>query len=335
VRLWFDRQTEAKAMKHYKHLTREQRYTIECMNRQQCPQQSIAEAIGVDPSTISRELQRAGMNSDSYSHLPAQKHADAREWKGRRISPELLIQVESKLRLEQWSPEQISGHFRKENLGQISHETIYQHIYRDQKSGGNLHLQLRHHCKTYRKRGLGRERRGRIKNQVMIDQRPAIVAERSRLGDWEVDTVIGGPGGKVLVTIVERKSRYTLIALVPNKKSAPVTEGMLLELEPHKAKVLTLTYDNGKEFSEHEKIAEQLEAKGYFAHPYHAWERGLNENTNGLIRQYFPKGSDFSKLTQQEVKRVELLLNTRPRKCLAYQTPHDIFHPPPPLALAT
>ena len=322
-------------MKHYKRLTQEQRYTIECMNRQQCPQQSIAEAIGVDPSSISRELRRAGMSRDSYSHVLAQKHADAREWKGRCISPELLGRVEAKLRLEQWSPEQISGHFRKEDLGQISHETIYQHIYREQKKGGNLHLQLRHHCKTYRKRGLGRERRGRIKNQVMIDQRPALVEERSRLGDWEIDTVIGGPGGPVLVTMVERKSRYALLALVPNKKSAPVTEGMLLELKPHKTKVLTLTYDNGKEFAEHEEIAKQLEANGYFAHPYHAWERGLNENTNGLIRQYFPKGSDFSKLTQTEVKRVEHLLNTRPRKCLAYQTPHDIFHPPPSLALAT
>lgn len=322
-------------MKHYKRLTLEQRYTIECMNRQQCRQQAVAKAIGVHPSTLSRELRRAGMEAGSYSHLLAHKQARAREWKGRRISPELWNQVETKLRAEQWSPEQISEAFHKDGLGEISHETIYQHIYRDQKKGGNLHLQLRHHCKTYRKRGLGRERRGRIKNQVMIDQRPALVEERSRLGDWEIDTVIGGPGGPVLVTMVERKSRYALLTLVPSKKSAPVTEGMLLELKPHKAKVLTLTYDNGKEFAEHAKIAEQLEAKGYFAHPYHAWERGLNENTNGLIRQYFAKGSDFSKLTQTEVKRVEHLLNTRPRKCLAYQTPHDIFHPPPPLALAT
>ena len=323
------------AMKHYKRLTREQRYTIERMSRQQSSQESIACAIGVHSTTVGREFRRAGMNRETYCHLTAQKDADSREWAGRTIAPELLLAVEAKLCTAQWSPEQISGTFRKEALGRISHETIYRHIYRDKRAGGKLHLHLRHRCKSYRKRGLGRERRGRIKDQVMIDERPAVVAERSRIGDWEMDTVIGSPGGSVLVTMVERKSRYTRIAWVDSRESAAVTAGLRQALRPCRDKVATMTFDNGKEFARHAQLAQQLEAKAYFAHPYHSWERGLNENTNGLIRQYFPKGSNFDQLTHHEVKRVETLLNSRPRKCLACQTPHDIFQPPRPLALAT
>lgn len=321
-------------MNHYKRLTREQRCTIESLSRQPCSQEFIARTIGVHSSTVGRELQRAGMNRQTYCHVTAQKDADSREWAGRTIAPEILLAVETKLCAEQWSPEQISGTFRKQGVGRVSHESIYQHIYRDKRAGGQLHLHLRHRCKSYRKRGLGRERRGRIKDQVMIDEPPAVVAERSRIGDWEMDTVIGSLGGSVLVTMVERKSRYTLIALVDSRESAAVTEGLLHSLRPCRDKVETMTFDNGKEFARHAHLAEQLEAKAYFAHPYHSWERGLNENTNGLIRQYFPKGSDFSKLTTKEVKRVEALLNSRPRKCLAYQTPHDIFLPTRPLALA-
>ncbi len=321
-------------MNHYQRLTREQRYTIERLSRAKSSQATIARTIAVHSSTVGREFKRAGMTRQTYCHLTAQQDADSRAWAGRTIAPALLLAVEAKLCAEQWSPEQISGTFRKENLGEISHETIYQHIYRDKKAGGQLHRHLRHRCKSYRKRGLGRERRGRIKDQVMIEERPAVVAERSRVGDWEMDTVIGNPGGSVLVTMVERKSRYTLIALVDSKESAAVTQGMIHSLRPHRDKVATMTFDNGKEFARHAQLAEQLAAKAYFAHPYHSWERGLNENTNGLIRQYFPKGSNFSKLTPREVKRVEALLNSRPRKCLAYQTPHDIFHPPDPLALA-
>ena len=323
------------AMKHYKRLTREQRYTIERMSRQQSSQESIACAIGVHSTTVGREFRRAGMNRETYCHLTAQKDADSREWAGRTIAPELLLAVEAKLCTAQWSPEQISGTFRKEALGRISHETIYRHIYRDKRAGGKLHLHLRHRCKSYRKRGLGRERRGRIKDQVMIDERPAVVAERSRIGDWEMDTVIGSPGGSVLVTMVERKSRYTRIALVQSRDASAVTAGLLHSLRSCRDKVETMTFDNGKEFARHAHLAQQLEATAYFAHPYHSWERGLNENTNGLIRQYFPKGSNFDQLTHNAVKRVETLLNSRPRKCLAYQTPHDIFQPPRPLALAT
>lgn len=321
-------------MPAYTRLTRQQRYTIEAMMRNRSPQKEIAATIGVSASTVSRELRREGMTRESYCYVAAQRHAESQEWHGFQIAPELWEQVETKLREEQWSPQQISATFAKTDVGQVSHETIYQHIYRDKKAGGELHRHLRHRCKSYRQRGSGRERRGRIKNQVMIDERPPIVEERSRIGDWEMDTVIGRPGGKVLVTMVERKSRYTLIGLAENKEAKEVTLRLLGALAGQREKVKTMTFDNGKEFALHELLAELLDAKAYFAHPYHSWERGLNENTNGLIRQYFPKGSSFDDLTDDDVSRVERLLNTRPRKCLAYQTPDDIFNPPPPVALA-
>ena len=149
-----------------------------------------------------------------------------------------------------------------------------------------------------------------------------------------MDTVIGRPGGKVLVTMVERKSRYTLIGLAENKQAQEVTLSLLEALAGQREKVETMTFDNGKEFAMHELLADLLDAKAYFAHPYRSWERGLNENTNGLIRQYFPKGSSFDELTMEDVKRVENLLNTRPRKCIDYATPNDIFTAPPPIALA-
>lgn len=304
------------------------------MNRNRSPQKEIAAAIGVSASTVSRELGRDGMTRENYCYVAAQRHAESREWKGIRIAPGLWKHVEAKLREEQWSPEQISAVFAITGVGQVSHETIYQHVYQDKKAGGDLHGHLRHRCKSYRQRGSGRERRGRIKNQVMIDERPPVVEERTRIGDWEMDTVIGRPGGKVLVTMVERKSRYTLIGLAESKEAEEVTLRLLEALAGRREKVATMTFDNGKEFALHELLADVLDAKAYFAHPYHSWERGLNENTNGLIRQYFPKGSSFDHLTPEAVKRVEHLLNTRPRKCLAYQTPDDIFNPPPPIALA-
>jgi transposase, IS30 family len=322
-------------MTTYSRLTREQRYTIEAMNRNGFAQKEISQAIGVHPSTVSRELKRGGMSRDTYRVSAAQRHAERLKGRHRPSPhPEVIAQVDSWIREGQWSPQQISKRMARENLGRISHETIYQHIYRDKRAGGDLHSHLRHRCKSYRKRGLGRERRGHLANQVMIDQRPPVVDERSRIGDWEMDTVIGRPGGPVLVTMVERLSRYTLIALARSREALEVSGAILEATRGHREKMLTTTYDNGKEFALHGLLAEILEVDAYFAHPYHSWERGLNENTNGLIRQYFPKGTDFSKVSRQEVLAVQAKLNTRPRKCLDYQTPNEIFYKPPPIALA-
>jgi len=253
---------------------------------------------------------------------------------GKRYDPELLAIAASKLREEQWSQEQISAWIKREGHGEPSHETIYQHVHREKAAGGGLHRHLRHRCKSYRKRGAERERRGRLKDQVMIDQRPVILDERSWIGDWEMHTVICWRGAPVLVTMIERVSRYTLIAISTSRDAKEVGAAILSAMREHRGKVLTKTYDNGKEFALHKLLAGIPEAEAYFAHPYHSWERGLNENTNGLIRQYLPKGKDFAKVTAEQVKEVEMKLNRRPRKFLDYRTPHDIFNSPPPVALA-
>jgi len=180
------------------------------------------------------------------------------------------------------------------------------------------------------------DRRGQIRDRVSIEERPAIVDERKRIGDWEVDTMIGTPGGAVLVTVVERTSRLARAALSPDKTAESVKKALLKVLQPLSAQVHTLTYDNGKEFALHADIAAELKAECFFAHPYHSWERGLNENTNGFIRQYLPKGSDFNTLTLEQVESIIERLNNCPRKCLEFRTPNQVFFGiDPPVALAS
>ena len=228
-------------MPRYERLTRDQRYTIDGLIRKGATQKAIATAIGVAPSTVSRELRRLGAGQ-SHCCQAAHRQAKARRARPRRrLSQSLWGAVEEKLRREQWSPQQISATFKAKGMGSVSHESIYRHVYADKRAGGELHRHLLHRAKSYRKRGLGRERRGRIRNQVMIDQRPAIVEERSRLGDWEMDTLIGRPGGRVLVTLVERRSRYTLIGLASSKEAKAVGAVLARRLKPHRDKVLTMT----------------------------------------------------------------------------------------------
>ena len=223
------------------------------------------------------------------------------------------------------SPEQVSGRLKLERALSISPESIYQHAYRDKAQGGDLVSYLR--CQKVRRKryASGRERRGVLRNRTSIEQRPAVVDQRSRIGDWEGDTVIGKGHQGVLVTLVERKSRYTLAGQLDSRHSAGVTQAVIDLLRPHKAQCKTLTFDNGKEFAEHEFIAQCLGAKVYFAHPYCSWERGLNENHNGLLRQFFPKQSNLLKVTQHQVDEAVHRLNHRPRKCLGYRTPHEVF----------
>ena len=210
---------------------------------------------------------------------------------GTRIAAETWAIVDTKL-AETWSPEQIAGHLKANEQPTVSHEAIYQHIYADKRAGGTLHRALR--CqKARRKRYGGRERRGKIPNQESIALRPAVVDERGRFGDWEGDLVIGAGQQQALVTLNERTSRYSLIAHVPFKTAQAVSDAMISLLTPFAACVHTLTTDNGKEFTQHERIAKKLGADFFFAHPYASWERGANENTNGLIRQFFPEKMRF------------------------------------------
>ena len=225
--------------------------------------------------------------------------------------------AQAKLR-EDWSPEQISNH------AYISIETVYQRVYADKRVGGLLWQHLR--CQKQRRKRYGKhDRRGIIPNRKSIEERSPVVEERSRIGDWEADTIIGKNHKQAIVSLVERKSGYTLIRKVERKTARAVRKAAVSLLKPHRDKVYTVTSDNGKEFAEHEQIAKDLNADFYFAHPYASWERGTNENTNGLIRQYFPKNRDFTTITQQEINHAMKRLNNRPRKRLGFLTPAQVF----------
>ena len=310
----------------YQQLTYEQRCQISALKKTGFSQKQIAEAIGVHQSTISRELKR-NTGCRGYRHKQAQQLSLARRqatYSALKMTVAMTALIESKLRLE-WSPEQISGWLRTEKQLSISHETIYLHIWADKKAGGTLYQHLRRQGKKYDKRRNGKSTRGHIKNRRCIDDRPDIVDKKSRVGDWEIDTVIGKGHSGALVTIVERVTLKTLSVRINSKKASDVTRATIKLLKPYKDLVHSITADNGKEFSGHEKIAKALEADVFFAHPYSSWERGLNENTNGLLRQYFPKDTDFRKILSIDVTKAVQRLNTRPRKTLGFKTPNQIM----------
>jgi len=311
-------------MSGYTQLTREQRYQIQALLKTDQNQTQMATVVGVHKATISRELRR---NRGLRGYRPQQAHqlAQARQATKRRprLPQEAWQQVETLLR-QTWSPEQISGRLKSEHGITLSHEWMYRYIYQDKQAGGDLYRSLR--CQKTRRKRYGRySRRGRIPNQVSIDERPAVVATRQRIGDWEGDTVIGKGHRGALVTLVERKSKYTVLEGVQHKTATAVRKAVARGLRPHQTHVKTITYDNGREFSDHAGMAQDLDARIYFAHPYASWERGVNENTNGLIRQFFPKDRDLTQVTEYELKEVMAMLNHRPRKTLGYRTPHEGF----------
>lgn len=313
-------------MKHYKQLTSEQRYQISGLKKAGLNQSQISDEVGVYKSTISRELRR-NKGRRGWHPKQAQELRDERRKKcanAQRLSLPEWMEVERLIRLDM-SPEQASCRLALEGEFHISHETIYLHIYEDKRRGGDLWQHLR--CQKPRKKryASGQERRGIIKNRIDIDERPEIVDQKIRIGDWEGDTVIGKNHRGALVTLAERKSRYMLAAQVPGKQASGVTAAVMQLLRPHKGKCHTMTFDNGKEFAEHEAIAAELDVDVYFAHPYHSWERGLNENSNGLLRQYFPKGMELIKVTQEQVQWAIDRLNHRPRKVLGFRTPFEVF----------
>lgn len=310
---------------NYTHLTQDQRYQISALLEEKTPQARIAEILGVNKSTISRELRR---NAGAYhKYHPAQAHRLAldrrREKVPPRISRETWALVDEKLRLE-WSPEQIAGWLKSQGLPSVSHERIYQHVQHDRDwRHGDLYKHLRYGKKRRTRYG-SYKRGGLIRDRVGIEERPEVVDQRSRVGDWEIDTVVG-KGPEVLVTIVERCSRLTRMAKALRRTAEAVEAATLALLTPLAFRVHTITADNGGEFARHASIAESLKACFFFAHPYSSWERGLNENTNGLIRQYFPKKTNFQDITDQEIQTVMNKLNNRPRKCLGFKTPNEVF----------
>lgn len=309
----------------YTHLTQDERYQIQILLKAGHNQSQIALLINRNKSTVSRELLR-NRGLRGYRPKQASKLALGRigtRSNARHIPPQTWNFVEAKLALL-WSPEQISGYLKVNSQPTVSHESIYQHIYADKRIGGNLYKALRSQ-KRRKKRYGTTERRGTIPNKISIEQRPEIINQRKRYGDWEADLIIGAAHKQALVTLNERKSRYTLIGKVPHKTAQSVSEVIVSLLKPFTHCVHSLTTDNGKEFAAHESIAASLEADFYFAHPYSSWERGANENMNGLIRQFFPKKMAFSGISKEAIQQAVNSLNHRPRKCLNYKTPYEIF----------
>lgn len=309
---------------NYTQLTCEQRYQIYALRKAGQKQTEIAMIVGCHKSTISRELRR-NLGFKGYRPQQAQSLAHGRRCRShaRRITEQTWEQVELLLR-QQWSPEQIAGRLRLEQQPTVSHEGIYLHIYADKRSGGTLYRQLRSQ-KKQRKRYGGHARRAQIPNRISIEERPAIVARKGRIGDWEADTIIGARHKGAILSCTERKSKLSLLRKLETKGATEVKRNCIELLSPCADQVHTITVDNGKEFSDHRDIAAVLKADIYFAHPYSSWERGLNENTNGLVRQYFPKKYDFSKITHDDVRRVAARLNNRPRKTLGFRTPNEVF----------
>jgi IS30 family transposase len=310
---------------NYTHLTQAERYQIAILSKAGYQQSEMARLMNRHRSTISRELRR---NQGQRGYRAKQAHAFSQARmraceNGQRISDETWAFVDARLG-ELWSPEQIGGRIKAQGLPSVSHEAIYQRIYADKRHGGSLHRALR--CQKARRKRYGSyERRGTIPNQVSIEQRPVLVDRRERFGDWEADLVIGAGQQQALVTLNERQSRYALIAHVPFKTAKAVSEAMISLLTPFAHCVHTLTTDNGREFAQHERISGSLSADFFFAHPYSSWERGANENMNGLIRQFFPKKMHFRSITMTDVEFAMHRLNHRPRKCLGFKTPHEVF----------
>ena len=314
-------------MSKYRRITPEDRCQIYALNKRGSSQQGISELLGISQSAVSRELRR-NRGKRGYRFKQAQAKAEARRavhGKPRKLTASVRRKIEAALRDKRWSPEQISGWLSEQGIA-LSHECIYRMIWQDKRAGGNLRRCLRRRGKRYNKRSGTNAGRGLIPYRTDISERPGIVARKTRVGDWEGDTVTGAGHKSGLLTLVERKTMLTKIALLPRATANTTRRAAVHKLKPIGGLVHTITFDNGKEFAAHRDIAAALDAKIFFATPYHAWERGLNENTNGLIRDFFPKSTDFSTITAAEVAKVERLLNARPRKSLGFRSPQEVFN---------
>ena len=311
---------------NYTQLAENERYQIYALKASGLSQKRIAEQLGRSESTISRELKR---NKGLRGYRPKQAQGLSQKRKVNAFKRvKLTVEVRELVELlikKDFSPEQVCGALKRERGISLHHETVYQFLYEDKRKGGDLYTHLRIASKPYRKRYGSYDRRGKIKDKVSIDLRPAIVEAKSRIGDWEGDTIIGKGKQGALLTMVERKTLYTVIVRLSGKHSKPLADRLIASMKSFQGQIHTITFDNGLEFSAHQLMAKKLSTNIYFAHPYASWERGINENTNGLIRQYFPKGTNFFEITDDQVKTVMNRINDRPRKTRAYKTPNEMF----------
>jgi len=315
----------------YHQLTQEERYLISSALTLKISLRQIAEQLGRAASTVSREVRRNATTRDgAYRAQKAQSYAVARLKRSRRgpqFSEEILRVVDEAIRML-WSPEQIVGAFRGEGWIVPSHETIYRRLRRDKRAGGTLCRFTRIMSKVGRKRYRSRPTRGVLLGKRHISERAKVVERRERVGDWEFDTVIGKGSSHCILTLVERKSGFTLIRKLKARTMAEATTGALAVIARMQHRFKTITLDNGSEFHDYEQWESRFPVKCYFATPYHSWERGSNENANGLIRQYLPKGTNLRRLTQDDCDKIADALNTRPRKRHGFRTPAEIFRGP-------
>ncbi len=310
----------------YKHLSLEERHYIELSMKNEKTLTEIAADLNRSQSTISREVSR-NSGQRGYRHQQANLFAQERhaeKAKAFKMSGEITKIIDDYIR-QDWSPEQIAGRLKIDGIIDLHHETIYQYVLADKQADGDLYTHLRHQNKTYRKRYGSTHNRSGIPNRTDIDERPEAANNRERVGDWEADTMIGKSHKGAFVTLDERKSKLRLAMPVASKKALEVTEAIDFLLNPVKRFVNTITFDNGKEFALHEQLAKSINCETYFAKPYHSWERGQNENANGLLRQYFPKSMELINVTSQQVFAAVHKLNSRPRKCLGFKTPYEVF----------
>ena len=311
----------------YHHLTYGSRCQIYALKKSGASVRGIARLLEVSASTVSREMQR-NRGRRGYRMRQAQRLSEVRRRlassRPRKLTAERWSWIEGKLRL-QWSPQQIAGRLRLQGGRPVGKTWIYHQVWKDRASGGTLYRNLRRRGKKANRRGRCGAGRGVIPGRVDIAERPAVVESKRRVGDWELDTIIGARHRGALVSMVDRCSKFTFLQRVSGKTSLAVGGAILACLRPASALAHTLTADNGKEFAGHREVAAGLSAGFYFATPYHSWERGLNEHTNGLVRQYLPKATDFIDLHDTRVRQVQDLLNGRPRRVLGYRTPAEVF----------
>lgn len=316
-------------MRSYRQLTQEERYRITAQRMSGDSQAEIARLLDRHPSTIGRELQRnATAHDGDYRAEKAHSYATARRRRcrrGARFSAENMARVAALLR-RRWSAEQISGTLKKTGELSISVETIYRRIRWDKKVGGSLWKHTRIMSKFGRKRYGRVDSRGVLPGKRHISERPVEVEERKRLGHWEGDTVMGSDMRHCVLTLVERTSGYAIVKKLKARTKDEVTRATTRAIRKHCRRFKTITFDNGTEFHDYRLLEERFPVKIYFATPYHSWERGSNENFNGLLRQYLPKGTCMSAVTQTHCDHIAEDLNNRPRKRLGFNTPANRYH---------
>ena len=313
----------------YRQLTPGERYILAALRKQGFNQSQIARALDRHRSTISRELSRNSSRlRGHYRPSKAQERTNGRRSRSRRnlrFTARDFTRVDELL-CQQWSPEQVAGYLGRVGQLTISHETIYRHVWRDKAAGGLLHTHLRGARKRRRKRYGSYDSRGKLAGKRHISERPAAVETRHQLGHWEIDTVMGSGSKDCIVTMVERKTGLLLIGKLEDRTTASLNRRVIYLINRHQGVFETITSDNGTEFHDYKGIEDRTQATFYFARPYHSWERGSNENANGLIRQYLPRGTSMAAVSQQLCNSIARKLNNRPRKRHGFRTPLECYN---------